>query len=211
MSNSIIIADDHPLMLRGISDFLLSKDYNIVGSAQDGQAAYNLIVKHKPDIAILDIRMPHKTGLEVAEECLKNGLETKIILITFDKGEELYDKAKALNIYGYILKEFAIEEIETCIAHVVMNEPYFSEEIASYLNKSASDSNHSDILKSLTKSEKKIVKLVSENNSSQEIADALNISIRTVEKHRSNIVTKLSLGKKPNSLFVWANINRDLF
>ncbi|MFD2822284.1 response regulator [Lacinutrix iliipiscaria] len=210
MNTSIIIADDHPLMLRGINDFLESKGFNILGSAQDGRAAYNLIVKEKPDIAILDIRMPHMTGLEVAEECKKNNLNTKIILITFDKEEELYDKAKELNIYGYILKEFAIEEIETCIAHVEMDEPYFSEEIATYLNKSYTTTN-SGALDGLTKSEKKIVRLIAENKTSQQIADELNVAIKTIHKHRSNIVAKLNLDNKPTSLSIWANLNKNKF
>jgi len=210
MNSSIIIADDHPLMLRGLNDFLLSNGHNIIGSAEDGQAAYNLIVKLKPDIAILDIRMPHKTGLEVAEACKKNNLKTKIILITFDKEEELYDKAKELNIYGYILKEFAIEEIETCIEHVTNNKPYFSEEIASYL-KANNASAKSEILDALTKSEKKIVKLISNNKTSQEIADELCISIKTVHKHRSHIVGKLKLDNKPASLSIWANLNKNNF
>ena len=72
MNTSIVIADDHPLMLRGLTDFLTSKGFNIIGSAEDGNSAYNLIVKLKPEIAILDIRMPHKTGLEIAEACKKN-------------------------------------------------------------------------------------------------------------------------------------------
>jgi len=210
MNASIIIADDHPLMLRGLNDFLLSKGHNIIGSANDGQAAYNLIVKLKPDIAILDIRMPYKTGLEIAEACKKNNIKTKIILITFDKEEDLYDKAKALNIYGYILKEFAIEEIETCIKHVTRNEPYFSEEIASYLNVNHSTPK-SDLLDILTKSEKKIVRLISENKTSQEIAEELCISIKTVHKHRSHIVGKLKLDNKPASLSIWANLNKNNF
>ncbi len=107
MNTSIVIADDHPLMLRGLTDFLDSKDFNIVGSAADGNTAYSLIVKLKPEIAILDIRMPHKTGLEIAESVMRNNLTTKVILITFDKEEELYDKALEYNVYGYILKEFA--------------------------------------------------------------------------------------------------------
>ena len=210
MNTSIIIADDHPLMLRGIQDFLTSKGFNILGSAPDGQAAYNLIVKEKPDIALLDIRMPYMTGLEVAEKCKINNIETKIILITFDKEEEIFDKAKALGIYGYILKEFAIEEIETCIAHVEMDEPYFSEEIADYLKKSDSTI-VSSALEKLTRSEIKVVKLIAENMTSQQVADKLFISVRTIEKHRSNIVAKLDLDNKPTALSIWANLNKDNF
>ena len=71
MPVSLVIGDDHPLMLKGLSDFLTSKGYHVIGSAKDGQSAYNLIVKLKPEVAILDIRMPYKTGLEVAEACKK--------------------------------------------------------------------------------------------------------------------------------------------
>lgn len=207
MSTSIVIADDHPLMLRGLTDFLTSKGFNIIGSAQDGNAAYNLIVKLKPEIAILDIRMPHKTGLEIAESCQKNNLPTKIILITFDKEEELYNKAKEFNVYGYILKEFAVEEIETCIAHTINNTPYFSKEISSHLNTSNSDKKP-DLLNVLSKSELRIVKLISENKTSHDIAEELSISVRTVDKHRSNMVAKLNLDNKPTSLSIWANINK---
>lgn len=208
MNTSIVIADDHPLMLRGLTDFLTSKGYNIIGSAEDGKAAYNLIVKLKPEIAILDIRMPYKTGLEIAEDCKKNDLNTKVILITFDKEEEVYDQALEFGVFGYILKEFAIEEIENCISQVINGKPYFSEEIASYLKASTLDKKP-ETLESLTKSELKIVKLISENNTSQDIADELSISVRTVDKHRSNIVQKLALDNKPTSLSIWATINKD--
>ena len=150
--NSIVIADDHPLLLRGLRDFLTSKGYHIIGVAEDGNAAYNLIVKLKPDLAILDIRMPYKTGLEIAEDCYKNQIKTKIILITFDQGEDLFQQAKNFNVFGYILKELAIEEIEICIQHALRNEPYFSKEIQSHLKTSkASDT----LLEEFTKSEKK--------------------------------------------------------
>ena len=208
MSTSIIIADDHPLMLRGLSDFISSKGYDILGKAEDGRTAYNLIVKLKPDIAILDIRMPYLTGLEVAAECKKNELSTKVILITFDNEEELFDKAKEYNVYGYILKEFAIEEIENCIEHVKCGEPYFSEEIASYLNSKITYTN-SNLVELLTKTEMKIVQLLSENKSTIQISEKLNSSARTVEKHRSNIVKKLKLEKSHNALMLWANLNKE--
>jgi len=196
-------------MLRGLTDFLSSKKFDIVGSAIDGNSAYNLIVKLKPEIAILDIRMPQKTGLEIAEACQKNNIPTKIILITFDKEEDLYAKAKELNVYGYILKDFAIEEIENCIDNVLNNRPYFSKEIVSHLNHNTQNKKPKG-LELLTKSELKITKLVSENKTSQDIAKELNISVRTVDKHRSNIVAKLDIGNKPTSLSIWANINKTI-
>jgi len=209
MSVSIVIADDHPLMLRGLSDYIESKGFNIVGKAEDGKIAYSLIVKHKPTIAILDIRMPGMTGLEIAEACKTNELDTKIILITFDNEEHLFDKAREYNVYGYILKEFAIEEIELCIEHVKNGTPYFSEEIASYLNSKIIHTNKS-LLDCLTKTEIKVLKLLSENLTSQQICEILDSSIRTVEKHRSNITNKLNLQKSRNALLVWASLNKEL-
>lgn len=210
MKSSIVIADDHPLMLKGMSNYVSSLGYNIIGSATDGQTAYNLIVKLKPKIAILDIRMPHKTGLEIAHDCKTNHIDTKIILITFDKREDVYEKAKELNIYGYILKEFAVEEIETCIENVIANQPYFSRELIPNLEKTYKNTDLTALNK-LTKTEIKIIKHIANNLTSPEIADELAISPRTVDKHRSNIVNKLKLNGKHNGLFLWASNNKDIF
>ncbi|MDW5289300.1 response regulator transcription factor [Formosa sp. PL04] len=209
MKSSIVIADDHPLMLKGMTNFLTSINYNIIGSASDGQAAYNLIVKLKPEIAILDIRMPYRTGLEIADDCKKNNIPTKIILITFDKREDVYEKAKELNIYGYILKEFAVEEIENCIESVINNTPYFSQDIIPNLEKSNTNTDLT-VLNKLTKTEIKIIKLIAKNQTSPEIADQLNVSSRTIDKHRSNIVNKLKLQGKHNALFLWATNNKEI-
>lgn len=206
MATNIVIADDHPLMLRGLRDFLVSKGFNITGIAEDGNNAYNLIIKLKPEIAILDIRMPYKTGLEIAEDCKKNNIDTKIILITFDKEEDLYQQAKAFNVYGYILKEFAIEEIETCIEHVLNNKSYFSEDLKEILEKSRPQT---EIIETLTKTERKVLYLIAENKTSQEIADNLSVSIKTIHKHRSHIISKLQLDNKPTSLSIWANLNKE--
>ncbi|MBU3820867.1 response regulator transcription factor [Flavobacteriaceae bacterium XHP0103] len=207
MSFSIVIADDHLLMLKGLAHFLASKKYNVVGSAKDGNTAYNLIVKHKPDIAIVDIKMSEKNGLEIADACHKNNIATKVILTTFDKDESLFLNAKNYNIYGYILKEFAVEEIEICIENALKNKPYFSKEITSH--NSSEQNGKLKPLKSLTKTELKIVKIIAENKTSKEIADDLSISIKTVHKHRSNIISKLNLDNKPASLPIWANLNKD--
>ncbi|KAA3625231.1 MAG: DNA-binding response regulator [Flavobacterium sp.] len=200
-NKSIITADDHPLLLKGLNDFLLEKGYNIVGCGANGREAYNLITKLKPDIAILDIQMPFMSGLEIAKKCKTNGIDTKIVLITIHKEKELYNKAQELNIFGYILKEFAIEEIENCIGMVSEGEPYFSQKIKDMLN---SNSAEDEALNVLTPSEKKILKLIARDKTNKEIASLLFISYRTVEKHRSNIINKLKLEPKTNSLLSWA-------
>jgi DNA-binding NarL/FixJ family response regulator len=198
---SIIIADDHPLLLKGLSDFLIEKGYNLLGSGKDGREAYNLITKKMPDIAILDIQMPYMSGLEIAQQCKALELETKIVLITLHKEKDLYQKAQELNIFGYILKEFALEEIENCIKTVTDGMPFFSEKIKELIGVVFVDDGE---LSTLTPSEKKILKLIAQDKTNKEIASQLFISYRTVEKHRSNIITKLNIEPKTNSLLIWA-------
>ena len=199
--DSIITADDHPLLLKGLNDFLIEKKYNLIGSGNNGKEAYQLIVEEKPDIAILDIQMPHMSGLEIAMTCKANELETKIVLITLHKERELYQKAQDLNIFGYILKEFALEEIENCINTVSKGDHYFSPKIVEVL---ADESPRDRFLRDLTPSEKKILNLIAKDKTNKEIASLLFISYRTVEKHRSNIIIKLKLEPKTNSLLMWA-------
>jgi len=203
---SIIIADDHPLLLKGLSDFLIEKGYNVVGQGHNGMEAYNLITKLNPDIAILDIQMPILSGLEIAKKCGHQQLKTKIVLITFHKEKELYFQAKELNVFGYILKDFALEEIETGINTIIEGQPYFSPKILELLSISDGNPNNFD---ELTPSEKKILKLIATDKTNKEIASMLFISHRTVEKHRSNIINKLNLEQKTNSLLIWAKEHQD--
>ncbi len=203
---SIIIADDHPLLLKGLSDFLIEKGYNLLGSGKDGREAYNLITKKMPDIAILDIQMPYMSGLEIAQQCKAQDLTTKIVLITLHKEKDLYQKAQELNIFGYILKEFALEEIENCIKTVTDGMPFFSEKIKELIGVVFVDDGE---LSTLTPSEKKILKLIAQDKTNKEIASHLFISYRTVEKHRSNIITKLNIEPKTNSLLIWAKEHHD--
>lgn len=203
---SIIIADDHPLLLKGLSDFLIEKGFNLLGSGKDGREAYNLIIHNEPDIAILDIQMPYMSGLEIAQKCKSLDIDTKIVLITLHKEKELYQKAQELNIFGYILKEFALEEIENCIKTVTEGTPFFSEKIKELIGVVLMEDND---LKTLTPSEKKILKLIAQDKTNKEIASQLFISYRTVEKHRSNIITKLNIEPKTNSLLIWAKENHE--
>ncbi len=205
MNPTIIIADDHPLVLKGLHDFLIEQDFNVLASAKNGKEALALIKAHTPDIAILDIKMPFLTGLEIAEKCKEDGLPTKIVLITFEKDEITYNKAKALDVYGYVLKEFALEEIENCISSIIKDKAYFSPELITYIEIDKTP----ELLESLTEAERKILKLIGGNKTATEIAKELFISARTVEKHKSHIRTKLALDSKSASLYIFAKENID--
>ena len=201
MKPTIIIADDHPLVLKGLKDFLTKKNYNLLATAKNGKIALSLIKAHSPVIAILDIKMPFLTGLEIAEKCK----EAKIVLITLEKEESIYLKAKKLGVYGYVLKEFALEEIENCISSVVKDKPYFSPELISYIE----IDNTSSLLDNLTNTELKILKIIAKNKTAKEIAEELHCSPRTVEKHKSHIIRKLNIERSPNSLLIWAKENQN--
>ncbi|OUR94714.1 DNA-binding response regulator [Flavobacteriales bacterium 34_180_T64] len=205
MQNSIIIADDHPLILKGLNDFLLEKNYNVLASAVNGKEALQLIEDLQPDIAILDIQMPFLTGLEIAKKCQDEKYATKIVFITFEKDETLYFKAKALNTYGYVLKEFALTEIENCISSVLNNTPYFSPELIAHLNHIETPKE----LELLTPTERDVLKLIAQNLTAKEIGEHMFISGRTVEKHKSHIIKKLNIEPIQNSLLIWVKENQE--
>ncbi|MBT0606918.1 response regulator [Aequorivita echinoideorum] len=205
-SITLIIADDHPLLLKGLYEEFTRNNYNVLGQGKNGTEALQLILAHEPDIAFLDIDMPYLTGFEVIKTAKEKGVKTKFIVLSFHKEQEYISQAKALQINGYLLKEDSFFEIERCMENVLKGEYCFSRSFEADLLKSASD----DIknLQLLTPSESTILKMVSQNKSSHEIAEALFISIRTVEKHRSNIINKLKLDPNNNTLTSWALSNK---
>ncbi|MEO9569676.1 MAG: response regulator transcription factor [Polaribacter sp.] len=208
MKTTIFIADDHPLLIKGLKDLLIEKKMYVIGEATDGRSALNFILKNKPDIAILDVEMPSLTGIEIAQECKRRNLLTKIIIITLHKEVSLYLKSKKLNIYGYLLKEFALEEIETCINSVKKGVPYFSKQVKNYMGFTNEDNT---VLKELTLTERRILKLISQHKTNKEIGHLLFISPRTVEKHRSKTIMKLNLDQQTGSLVRWVQKNKHLF
>jgi DNA-binding NarL/FixJ family response regulator len=201
---TVIIADDHPILLKGLHGFLFDLNLDIVGIANDGLKALHLILDLKPQLAILDMEMPLKTGLEIASECYRLKLPTKIILLTLHKEIHLYHQAKELNLSGYVLKEFALEELSKAINMVLGGGQFFSEKLFDELKEQDKYTENNP----LTPSEIKILRLIATGLSTKEIASKLFISARTVEKHRSNMITKLNLEKKHNSLLIWAQKNK---
>jgi len=206
MKLTVILADDHPLLLTGTKAFLESKGYNIIATALDGNDAYNEIVKHNPDIAVLDFDMPKLTGIEIASACLQNGLPTKIIILTLFKEEAILQEV-GKSIQGYILKEDALQEIEECISQVIAGKTFISKNMEAGIHFSKDSGN----LNNLTVAESKILRYLAKNFSSSQIADQLFISTRTVEKHRSNIIKKLEIPPTQNGLLLWVQKHPDLF
>ncbi|MDG3582906.1 response regulator transcription factor [Galbibacter pacificus] len=206
MSNglSFILADDHPLILEGNAAFLSKNGFLIKGVATNGNDAFNQILKEQPDFAILDMDMPVLNGIEVARALKGKQFHIKIIILSLHKNEDILRNI-GLCIDGYILKEDALSELLTCIDVLLSHKNYVSSTIK---NANLYDPKNEEI-KNLTVSEVKILRLIAKNMTSQEIADSLFLSKRTVEKHRSNVVKKLNLDSSPHALVLWVQKNID--
>jgi len=208
MKISLLVADDHPILLKGLVDELETFNYNVVAAVNNGAKALDEIISKQPDVAILDIEMPLLTGFEVIQKCKDKSLNTKFIVLTSHKEKGFILKAQKLNIQGYILKDEPPVELHKCIQAVVKGDTYFSSEF-SRVNKNEV-SPELEKIKFLSPSERTIVRLVAQGNSSKDIAEIISISPRTVEKHRSNIIKKLDLTNEMDALSNWAHAHKEL-
>lgn len=203
----ILIADDFPLILEGLEKFLREHGYTDIVTATNGTDALSKIGNHQPEIAILDMEMPHLNGLEVAEICKKKNARCRIVFLTYRLDSFLFSRCTEAGVVGYLLKDEPLSEVLECIRHVKEGKAYYSSRILN-IPEEASQEYKNFML--LSPSEKKILLLISEGLSSQDIADRLSISFRTVEKHRSNIIHKLNLDSRRQKLAEWVIINRKL-
>lgn len=202
-TRSILITDDHPLLLIGLRGIIENFDgYQIVGEATNGNEAVSLAKQTKPDICILDLELPGISGIEALKQ-IKEGLPNcQIAILTSHKEEELLLESIDAGANGYLLKDFANIEIERCLAHFENNEPYYSEQLNSFINPALKQDPN---IEKLSRTEKKILKLISQEKTSKEIGEVLFISPKTVDNHRSNIIKKLDITAKKHSLFSWAS------
>lgn len=211
VKHSIVLADDHPLLLKGLSEMIEEECcFEIIGKASDGEQALLLIEKHQPDIAVLDIDMPKLTGLELAEKISGKGMNTKIVFLTMHNKESIFNRAINLGASGFLMKDSALVEIVDALFSVASGKRFISKSLTDLLIARTSNqpvNNPLTRIAVLTPTELKIIKLISRNKSSKEIAGELSVSKRTVETHRSNICEKLGLSGT-NSLLKFALENK---
>ena len=195
---TILVADDHPIFRKGLRDIIMEeKDFKVVGEVGEGDRVMKMVNDLKPDVLLLDINMPGANGLDIAGQLRCEGSLVKIIVLTMHKEESIFNKAMDLGVLGYVLKESAVQDILNSIKAVTNDQYYISPGISQYLlkrnAKTQSFFQDHPSLDNLSSTERKILKLISENKTSKEIADRLFISIRTVENHRMNICNKLGI------------------
>jgi DNA-binding NarL/FixJ family response regulator len=194
----IIIADDHPIFRKGLRQAIeTDHELEIVGEAQDGVEALELIEVLKPAAIVLDIEMPRKTGLEVARDIQKRNLPVEIIFLTMYKDEDMFNEAMSLGVKGYVLKECAVSDITTSVKTVVGGHHFISPAISELLvnrnDRARVLVRRKPRMEDLTVTEKKVLRFIAENKTSKEIAVTLHVSYRTIENHRSNICNKLDI------------------
>ena len=195
---TIIIADDHPIVRQGLRQ-TIEKEINlkIVAEAENGRAALEAIEKFQPQIAVLDIDMPEMDGFAVARAVSEKNLETEIIFLTIHRDEVMFNEAIDLGAKGYVLKQSALEEIINCIKTVAKSQHYASPSLTTFLinrqRRALNLGEEKPTIKILTRSEKRILLMIADDKTTNEIAEELFISPTTVEKHRANICRKLEL------------------
>jgi len=198
----VVLADDHVFVRDGIKS-LLENEANIVvvGEATDGLEALKIVETEQPDLLILDIRMPNLTGIEVVEKLRSQNNFVKIVMLSMHESEEYVLKSIRAGADGYLLKGSSKEEFLKAVHTVANGGKYFSGDISSILigqlsNPAASSIETKQVVDDdmmITKREKEILKLLLSGKGNKEIAEALDISKRTAEVHRFNLMKKLKV------------------
>ncbi|MFA5039466.1 MAG: response regulator transcription factor [Candidatus Omnitrophota bacterium] len=195
MSQTVLIVDDHDIIREGIKTILRRQpEYEVVAEAKDGQEALEKIIKLKPNILLLDITMPQKTGLEIIEEALKKSPGTKILIISVHKANAYVMKAFQLGVKGYVSKENAADDLLLALRKISAGQIYLDSQVSDYLLKKVTKPEKEQQGEGLlTEREVDVLKLVAEGKAAKEIAALLSLSPRTVENYKNNMLKKLGL------------------
>lgn len=193
----ILLADDHALVRRGVRLILDGEpDLEVVAEAGDGAEAVAMARTHEVDLAVLDVAMPRMTGLQAARElsALRPGL--RILMLTMYDNEQYFFQALKAGACGYVLKSVADRDLVAACRAAMRNEPFLypgavTALIRNYLDRVRRGEDTAEQV--LTPREEEVLKLIAEGNSSKDIAETLCISVKTVQRHRANLLHKLGL------------------
>jgi DNA-binding NarL/FixJ family response regulator len=209
---TVLIADDHPLYRAGVRQVIEGvPSMKVVAEVGDGEAALEAIEALKPDLAVLDIRMPRRSGLQVVREMHARSLATDVICLTMYDDEETFNEAMDLGVMGYVSKESAVDDVVAAIETVARGRHYISPSLMDLMvGRRARKATREELpLNTLSPAERKVLKFIAESRTSKEIAEALFISQRTVDNHRAHISAKLGVHGSYSLLkFALENRNR---
>ena len=191
----ILVADDHEVVRRGVRALLEGRaGFEVCAEALDGRDAVEKAKKTLPDVVILDIGMPGLNGLDAARQIRKVSPNSEVLILTMHESEQVVREVIAAGARGYMLKSDAARDLVTAIEALGRHKTFFTSSVAEmvlqkYLEGNADTSGKEPT--SLTPREREVVQLVAEGKSNKEVATTLNISVKTAETHRTNIMRKL--------------------
>jgi DNA-binding NarL/FixJ family response regulator len=186
-SSSVVVADDHPAMLEAVADLLQRHGFEVVGRAADGEQAITLIEGEQPAVAVLDVRMPRLSGIQVAVRAAAGSPDTAIVVYTAYGDRALLEEALAVGVRGFVLKESPLSDLVRAVERVVAGDAYVDPVLAGFLVTDALD----ERLVSLTQRERDVLRLLADGHANEEIGRRLEISPDTVRTHVQNAMTKL--------------------
>jgi DNA-binding NarL/FixJ family response regulator len=194
----VLLADDHAVVRKGLR-FVLERDGNVevIGEAADGREAVKLAERLTPQVVVMDIAMPNLNGIEAAAQILKKNPRIGVVILSMYSDEGYLVRALSAGAKGYLLKDSAEEDLVRAVESVGQGKPFFSPAIAQtllgdYMRRLQLE-NREDSYDLLTDREKEILQLLAEGKSNKEVAALLNVSLHTVETHRTHIMQKLNL------------------
>jgi len=193
----ILIADDHELVRRGVRHALeANPDWEVVGEAANGREAVEMAERLQPQIAVLDLSMPEMNGLEAIRRITSSSPHIRILVLSIHDSETLIHEVLAAGAKGYLLKSDAARDLLSAVQSLIEGRPFFTAKVSQTLLDnflSGGSPRRVEERSRLTPREQEIVRLVADGKTNKEIATVLNISVRTVETHRSNIMEKLGI------------------
>jgi len=216
----VVHVDDHPIFRIGI-EYAISKmpGFQLVGKTDNGNSFLTMLKRLKPDVALVDIDLPNTewNGIELAREVHRYRYNTRLILLSNYITQENFDVANALGVKGFLLKDASNDEIETCLKKVSTGQRFISKLCLEFLDDMCEVEKTEERAPStqeqffdFTESEKKIMCLITENMTTEQIAYTLNKSPRTIENHRYRICKKLNISGS-NSLLKFVMDNKRYF
>jgi DNA-binding NarL/FixJ family response regulator len=197
MKTKIILADDHKIIREGLRSLLEKQlDMEVIAEAYDGLTTVRLVQKLLPDIVIMDIGMPDMNGIEATRQIMTETKGVKVIALSMHSDRRFVLQMLKVGASGYLLKDSAFEELISAIHTVMANQPYLSPKITDVVVKEylhGIPKNESTVFTILTAREREVLQLLAEGKTTKQIASALNISVKTIETHRQQIMKKLNM------------------
>lgn len=195
---SLMLCDDHPLILRGLADLIAADtDIDIVATCGGGQQAIDAILEHMPDVAVLDISMPERDGIDVLKEVAREQWPVRVVLLTGCITDEQVIQAIAAGAYGIVLKESAAATLVDCLRHVAEGRRWLPSSIVQpAISRASAAARRISPFELLTRREKEVARLIADGLSNKEVAGRLAMSEGTVKIHLHSIYSKLGVDNR---------------